>query len=70
MEMRSDRDFIHFQNEGFIVENNFGENNGDNGLSATLQLGTTQGRQEMARKRDEIADAIFAHHAACINFNK
>lgn len=64
MEMRSDRDFIHFQNEGFIVENNFGENNGDNGLSAALQLGTTQGRQEMARQRDEIADAIFAHHGA------
>lgn len=63
-EMQSDRDFIRFQDEGFIVENNNGENNGDNGSYAPLELGTTQGRQEMARKRDEIADALFAHHGA------
>ena len=43
MEMRSDRDFIRFQGEGSIVENNHGENNEDNDLFAPLQLGATQG---------------------------
>lgn len=45
-----------------MVENNYGENYGDNNMSAPLEIGTTQGRQEMARKRDEIADALFSHH--------
>ncbi|RWR73285.1 protein ALP1-like protein [Cinnamomum micranthum f. kanehirae] len=62
MEMQSDRDFIHFRDEGFMVENNYGQNNGDNNMSEPLEMGTTQGRHEMARKQDEIADALFANH--------
>ena len=42
MEMQSDKDFIRFQDERtFIVENNYGENNGDNGLSTPFELGMT-----------------------------
>ena len=41
-----------------MVENNYGDSN----MSAPLVIGTTKGRQEMARKRDEIANALFARH--------
>ena len=49
MEMQSDRDFIGFQNEDLIVEDNDGEHVADIGPSIPLSIGTAQGQQEIAR---------------------
>ena len=49
MEMQRDRDFIRFQNEDLIVEDNDGEHVADIGPSIPLSIGTAQGQQEIAR---------------------
>lgn len=51
-----------FQDEDTIVDNDDGEHNTDVGPLMPLETRTTQGRQEILRIQDEIADAFFVHH--------
>lgn len=76
IEMQSDRFyFILFQDEGFIVENNYDENNDDNGLCKPLELGAKQERQELTCKtkwncRCTLCTPWCIGRAICINFNE